>query len=310
MINLNSSSAKHLQLILPNTNKALAEVLKSASPQELQTLTKAKDLGSILDTLLKQSINATTTQDKLLLDLLKNNPTLKSLSNMNFTLKELLQTLKQEKNQMPLEKTLEKFLVNIKDINPQELKTKLQSSGVFLEANIKNATTPKELFLSDIKALLLKTHDDLSNATQSNKQDILKHIDKLLLQIDYNQLVSHLSNASSLYIPYTWDALEDGNLTLKSAKNNKYFCDIHLQLKDYGELDLRLALFEKNQLSINIQTDSNTLKSLIQNNLQNLKKQLLHVDIIPSSIHFIDKEKNSYKKGINDDLAMGFEVKI
>ena len=309
MINLNSSSVKHLQLILPNTNKALAEVLKNASPKQLQMLSIAKDLGSILDTLLKQSLDASETQNKLLLDLLKNNPTLKTLSNVNSTLKELLQTLKQEKKPMPLEKTLEKFLTNIKEIKPQELKTKLQNSGVFLEANIKNSNNPKEVFTSDFKALLLKVHDDLSNAPQNTKQNILKHIDKLLLQIDYNQLVSHLSNASSLYIPYTWNALQEGNIKLKSAKNNKYFCDIHLQLKDYGELDFTMALFEDKQLNINIQTNNDTLKSLIQNNVQNLKKQLLHVNIIPNTIRFIDKEKNNYEKQIDDDFAMGFEVK-
>ena len=309
MINLNSSTAKHLQLILPNTNKALAEVLKSASPQELQTLTKAKDLGSILDALLKQSLNADTTQEKLLLDLLKNNPTLKSLSNANSTLKELLHTLKQDKTPLPLEKTLENYLTNIKDINPKELQNKLKNSGIFLESNIKNSNNPKELFTADVKAVLLKAHEELSNSSQTNKQEILKHIDKLLLQIDYNQLVSHLSNASSLYIPYRWDDLKDGNIEIKSAKNDKYFCDIHLELKEYGQLDLRLALFEKNQLSINISTENEALKSLIQNNMQTLKKQLLHVNIIPNTIRFIDKEKNTYEQQIDDNLAMGFEVK-
>ncbi len=310
MIKLNNASSKQLHVILPNTNKALAEVLKGASPQELQTLTQSKDLGSILDTLLKQSQTADTAQNKLLLQLLKNNPTLKSLSSANTTLKELIVTLKQDKNPLPLEKELEKFLTNIKDINPKELKTKMQNSGVFLEANIKNSQNPKELFNSDIKALLLKAHDGLSNASQANKQEILKTIDKLLLQIDYNQLTSALSNASSLYIPYEWKELQEGNVTLKHAKDNKFFCDIHLHLKNYGELDLRLALFQDNQLSINISTQNETLKSLLQNNLQNLKKQLLHVNITPKDIRFIDVQQNEYEAQTDDALQMGFEVKV
>ncbi len=309
MIKLNNASSKQLHVILPNTNKALEEVLKSASPQELQTLTQSKDLGSILDALLKQSQTADTAQNKLLLQLLKNNPTLKSLSSANTTLKELIATLKQEKNPLPLEKELEKFLTNIKDINPKELKTKMQNSGVFLEANIKNSQNPKELFNSDIKALLLKAHDELSNATQANRQEILKTIDKLLLQIDYNQLVSHLSNASSLYIPYEWNDLQEGNIALKNAKDDRFFCDIHLNLKSYGELNLRLALFENNQLSINIHTKNEALKSLLQNNLQTLKKQLLHVNIVPKEIRFIDLKQNEYETQTNDELQMGFEVK-
>ncbi|WP_457749804.1 flagellar hook-length control protein FliK [Sulfurimonas sp.] len=310
MIKLNNTSAKQLHVILPNTNKALAEVLKNASPQEMQTLTQSKDLGSVLEALLQRSVNSTAKQDKLLLHLLQNNPTLKNLTNMNSTLKELLQTLQQNKNPLPLEKTLENFLTNIKEINPKELKTKLQNSGIFLEANIKNSQNPKELFTADIKAVLLKTHEELSHSTQPNKHEILKHIDKLLLQIDYNQLLSHLANASSLYIPYAWNELREGNITIKNAKNNKFFCDIHLQLKNYGELDLRLALFQDNQLNINISTQNETLKSLLQNNIQNLKKQLLHVNIVPKEVRFVNVHQNEYDKQIHDDLEMGFEVKV
>ncbi len=309
MINLNSAAAKQLQLILPNTNKALAEVLKNATPQELQTLTQAKDLNSILDSLLKQSQTQESTQNKLLLELLKNNPTLKSLSSANTTLKELIQVLKQDNTPLPLQKTLENFLTNIKDIQPKELQTKMQNSGIFLEANIKNAQHPKELFASDIKAVLLKAHEELSNSTQTNRQEILKHIDKLLLQIDYNQLVSHLSNVSSLYIPYEWSQLKDGSITLKNAKDDKYFCDIHLNLKDYGELDLRLGLFEKNQLSININAKNEELRRLLKENISLLKKQLLRVNIIPKAIHFVDDKENAYEKQTDETLQMGFEVK-
>jgi len=309
MIKLNNASGKQLHVIFPNTNKALAEVLKNASPKELQTLTQSKDLGSILNSLLKSATSSNTTQNKLLLELLTSNPTLKSLSSANTTIKELIQALKQEKNPLLLQKTLENFLANIKDINPKELKTKMQTSGLFLESNIKNTQNPKEVFTSDIKAILLKAHDEFTHSMQTNKQEILKHIDKLLLQIDYNQLVSHLSNTSSLYIPYEYKELEDGSITLKNAKDNRFFCDIHLNLKGYGELDLRLALFQNNQLHINISTQSEALKSLLQQNLPTLKKQLLHVNITPQKIRFIDKETNNYKQQINDNFAMGFEVK-
>jgi flagellar hook-length control protein FliK len=276
----------------------------------LQTLTYAKDLSSLLDALLKQSQTEDTTQNKLLLQLLKNNPTLKNLSSANTTLKELIEILKQNKNPLPLQNSLDKFLTNIQEINPKELQTKMQNSGVFLESNIKNTQNQKELFSSDIKAVLLKAHEEFSHSTQTNKQEILKHIDKLLLQIDYNQLVSHLSNASSLYIPYEWNALQDGSITLKKAQDDKFFCDIHLDLKNYGELDLRLALFHNNQLSININTKNEALKSLLQQNLPLLKKQLLHVNITPKEIRFINEKENIYEKQTDDNLAMGFEVKV
>ena len=45
MINLNTS--KTLNIVLPNTNKALNEVVKSITPQELETLSKGRDLKSL-----------------------------------------------------------------------------------------------------------------------------------------------------------------------------------------------------------------------------------------------------------------------
>ena len=64
MINLNTS--KTLNIVLPNTNKALNEVVKSITPQELETLSKGRDLKSIVSTLLQQSANDSSGDKKLL----------------------------------------------------------------------------------------------------------------------------------------------------------------------------------------------------------------------------------------------------
>lgn len=73
MINFNTS--KTLNIILPNTNKALNEVLKSITPKELENLSKGRDLKSIVSTLLQHSASDSS-GDKKLLSMLKNNPTL------------------------------------------------------------------------------------------------------------------------------------------------------------------------------------------------------------------------------------------
>jgi endonuclease III len=299
MINAVNQTNKHLALILPNTNKALAQVLQDASPQELQMLSQAKDLGSLLDTLLKRSANDTS-QDKLLLELLKNNPTLKQLGSTTETLKELLR----------LEASLQSKFTSIKNIDAKDLQQKFKNSGIFLESNIKDQGNQKEIFSNDIKAVLLKTHEEIAHSTLANKQEILKQIDKLLLQIDYHQLVSHLSNASSLYLPYSWDDLQEGTLNIVKTRKNNYFCDIHLKLMRYGELDLRLALFEKNQLSINIQTKNESLQALLQENIQQLKKQLVAVGLSPKDIRFMHVAKQQYKQDLQDEVALGFEVKV
>jgi len=425
MINLNTS--KTLNIVLPNTNKALNEVLKSITSQELETLSKGRDLKSIVSTLLQQSANDSS-GDKKLLSMLKSNPTLKELSSVSSSIQELHQTLQKEKNPLPIEKQLTSFLSNVKNISEEGLKTKIENSGLFLENKIKNLQTPqvalksaltelskildatrlpnvqsintqlkellssdlfknvsnedllktlksdlssltslsknvqnileqlsqrlnspldktiqpndalfskatknlfdkinrlnkpellqtqasaKELFSHDLKAVLLKAHEEVKNSSSPNKAELLKQIDKLTLQIDYHQLLSQLDNSTSLYIPYSWDALEDGNITIKSAKDDKFFTDIELNLKDYGELKLRLGMFETNQLNINISAQSKELKKILQDNIGTLKQQLIDVNIVPANIRFLDDSPtitdayNEYNQGLN----AGFEVK-
>ncbi|MDQ7067919.1 MAG: flagellar hook-length control protein FliK [Sulfurimonas sp.] len=325
MINVNT--AKTLNIILPNTNKALSEVLKSITPKELETLSQAKDLKSIINGLLQQKVNDSSGDAKLL-TLLKNNPTFKELSSVSSSIKELLQTLQKEKTTLPLEKQLKSFLSNMQTISESDLKMKIENSGVFLESKIKQLfdksiplskpellqiqASAKEIFSHDLKAILLKAHEELQNSSLPNRQEILKHIDKLTLQIDYHQLLSHLENATSLYIPYSWDALKDGNITIKSAKDDKFFTDIELHLKEYGMLKLRLGMFEKNQLNINITVESKELKKILQDNIPTLKEQLFGVNIVPVSIRFLDDDTalSSLYSEHDQELNAGFEVKV
>ena len=310
MINL--SPDRNLKLLLQNTNKALAVALKDASPAQLQKLTKMQDLSSLLENLFKKSSTTDESQNKALLELLKNNSTLKSLSNPISDIKALLTLLKQDtKGTQQLQKTLKNLLANIKDIEPKELQNRVKNSGVFLENQIKKSENPKELFSKDFKALLLQTHEKFSNApTTPNSQEILKHIDKLTLTIEYNQLLSHLDNAPTLYIPYSWDALEEGAITIKKMQKKHSICDIHLQLKEYGKVDLRLALFEKNELSIYITTESKTLKKSILENAKILKKQLSNASLRIKEMRFVTKKQQTYERTSNEALAMGFEVKV
>lgn len=309
---INTSMSKQIDVILPNTNKALAEVLKNATQKELETLTQKKDLNSIINSFFKQS-DKNEADNKMLLSLIKNNPTLKELASVKPTITNLLQTLEKSKIALPFANKLKSFLTNIEDINSKDLQIKLNNSGIFLESKIKNLSTDtklKELFSNDLKAILLKTHDEISSSQHPNKTELLRQMDKLNLQIDYYQLLSHLSNSSAIYVPYHWDGLEDGNINIKKVNDDKYFCDIELKLKEYGELKLRLGMFEKNQLSINITTKNEDLKNLLKNNLKMLKKQLFSVGITPKEIRFLDESLlDSAYKDSSDDLAMGFEIK-
>ena len=93
-----------------------------------------------MNTILKQSA---ASSDKELLQLVKNNPTLKNLGDVSTTIKDLLNSIKSDKNPLPLEKVLKNFLSDIKDLKNSELKQKFENSGVFLESRLKNVKNPQ-----------------------------------------------------------------------------------------------------------------------------------------------------------------------
>ena len=500
---INISNSKHLDIILPNTNKALAQVLKSATPKELAKIVQGKDLKSVLNTLLQKSAT-NPSADKELLQLVKNNPTLKNLGEVSSTIKDLLRAVNSEKptsnlkasstqtilnatkqdiksplnelkstlqtltktlnpNEFPsnrvivkqvqqllnaevlksssnsvlekpsptvlkdvasnvqtllnaikttakgadsihsgvIEKALQKLQHQIepKNLNIENFKLPaikepieqisqvmqksftMESKGILnlidkILSSLKtvelNATTPKasleqftsknipqdiarladsiktaiqktdpvfkhettlltnkletlntpqklqpfngvkELIANDIKAVLLQAADEVKALNHPNQTEILKHMDKLSLQIDHYQLLSHLSNHSSLYLPFSWNMLEDGNIEMRKDDEDKFYCDIDLKLKEYGELNVKMVMYDKNQLNIHIYSSHDEFKTIMKENIPSLRSALIETQITPREIRIFEPKKqiaSSPYAPQNDDLDMGFEVK-
>ncbi|MDD3835556.1 MAG: hypothetical protein PHS42_08795, partial [Sulfurimonas sp.] len=172
---LSISTNTKLDIILPNTNKALKEVLKNATPKELEALSSGKDLKSVLNSLLKQSSQSGAT-DKTLLQLLKQNPTLKNLGDVSSTIKDLLSSIKSDEKALPIQKVLKGFLVDMKNLTEKEVKAKLTNSGVFLESRLKNAQNPQ----LELKNILLKLQPLVDKSSVYEVKSLSKHIQNLL----------------------------------------------------------------------------------------------------------------------------------
>jgi len=311
---IHPTTNRQLHIMLNNTNKALAHVVNAASASELKELSQFKDLKSIMNSIL-QKASKDSSSNQILLNLVKNNPTLKNLGATTQTINDILARLKAEKDPLPSEKILQKFLVDVKDINEFTLKEKIQNSGLFLESKIKNIQSSQaelhKIKNSDLKAILHTAKEELSKQDQP-KTELIKHIDKLALQIDHAQLLSHLSNATSLYLPFSWDAMKEGKITIQKKNDDKFNVDIDLNLKEYGELNLKLSLFEKNQLNLHIYTLNQDLQNLIKENIADLRSNLISQQITPREIRIFHKEQTqatSVYETTNQDLYMGFEVK-
>jgi hypothetical protein len=202
-----------------------------------------------------------------------------NLNTLLLSLKENIVNLTPNQENLNLQnsvlKTIDKIETIIKDsiVNPNILKNE--------SANVSN----------DMKSILLQMQDELSSKTDTKSLDVLKQVDRLLTQIDYQQLTSLTSNSNYVYLPFFWDMLENGTIDIKKTQEDKFYCQINLTLKDFGKVDLMLGLYDKNKLDLTIYAQREHFKIALRDNLQKLKQSLNNVDLIPVNIKLLDMQE-------------------
>lgn len=167
----------------------------------------------------------------------------------------------------------------------------------------------------DLKAQLLTLSQELSGSSDPQSAALLEHADRLLTLIDYHQLVSHLSTSASIYIPFEWDLLEEGSLSFKKTRDKKFYCEINLTLKEYGKLDLMMALYGENQLEIQAHTENPAFKALIEEHLPRLRSLLIDAGLTPRRIRIFatnELSKNGGETYVSEKSGsdLGFEVTV
>ena len=304
-----------------NISLATNNILKS-----ILTQTDNKNLSSIL----KNNISIQDIIKNLFIDLkngtkynitveniLKNSVVFKNFDSFSKSILSLINELKSHSRFNKYKPLLESFSKNIKDLDEKSLKELINKSGIFLESKILKQNNNQNLLNNinnDIKTLLLKMKQEISSNPNIKTQEISKQIDKLLFQIDYYQLLSITSNSHYLYIPFLWDILEDGNIYIKQVKKNKFYCQINLCLKDYGQTNLLLTLYDKNKLDLRINTSQDNFKILVQKNIQTLKQAFNNTNLVLTNVQVssLDIKKKENKSDIykqNDNLEFGFNIK-
>jgi len=169
---------------------------------------------------------------------------------------------------------------------------------------------------NDMKAILLQMQEELTGKTDIKTQDTLKQVDKMLMQVEYYQLLSSTSNSNSVYIPFIWDMLNDGSISMKKLNEDKFYCEINLSLKEFGQTQLLLSLYDKNKLDLTIYASKDSFKQSIRENSTKLKQALNSVDLIPVNIKIIDLKKEEENKEVkqsnvyNQDINLGFGIDI
>ncbi|EDZ61313.1 hypothetical protein SMGD1_2451 [Sulfurimonas gotlandica GD1] len=353
------SLSKHIDTLLNSnilknvSNSALTQAVPDDKKAMAQVVKGLENIVETLKTNIKEGDSTTSKAFNTLIEKLQHQMQPKLLTPENFKLSSIQGTMQQllphlQMSALPEAKGLLDALVKILQMKPntslehftnsktpQELQSAMQplkdvmgkadslfskDIGLILnKLNSLNSTQKlssdnniKEMLSNDLKALLLKTSSEIAKSSHPNQAEILKNLDKLSLQIDYYQLMSHLSNSSSLYLPFSWDALEQGNINLKKGEDEKFYCDIELKLKEYGELSLRLVLYEENQLNMQILSDNAEFKEIIKENIPSLRSALIESQITPREIRILDATKKvpaSPYESSHENINVGFEIK-
>ncbi|MEW5832224.1 MAG: flagellar hook-length control protein FliK [Campylobacterota bacterium] len=270
------------------------------SPQAAQEVKTA--LGELYTLLLRSSDPASDTLLDSIESLLR---VLRSPSAAEATLQNGIERLAE---------TFETLLASADVSLSEELPALLAQIAEFTDPEALNLDTLLEKSLgSDLKARLLTLSEELQASPDPKAAELREHVDRLLTQIDYHQLLSGLGNSTSVYFPFAWEMLEEGSLGFKKSEGKKFYCEINLRLKEYGELNLMMALYDETQIEIQAHTQNPEFKTLLTDNVAELRSLLIDAGLTPRRIRIADMKESLQTGGYDDHGTLtdhGFEVTV
>lgn len=305
------SNQSNLNILLSNNQALLNKILDSSLDSELKSLLTNQNSGADVLKIIKELFLALKDGSKSatnLENLLKNLNFSKELGTLSSNISTLLQNLQSDESLSNLKTPLENFLKNFQNIDDLNLKEQIKNSGVFLENKLLNSS--KYNFDDDFKANLLKLQEALTTKSDAKSIENLKIVNNLLAQVELNQLGSLASNSNFVFIPFFWDMLEDGFIQMKQKEEEKFFCQINLNLKDFGKVDLMLFLYDKNKLDLTIYAQREHFKVAIKENLQTLKKALNSVDLIAVNVKLLDMKDDKKEDKLEQKYQNFYEQNI
>ncbi len=277
---------------IQNTSKTNAAKNRGVALNSKGVQTKEISIKLLLDSLFNDLVGKQKSNDTVL-HILKDENILQNIKNTTLDIKSAIINLK-SKNLSPKSLlNLENLLLDIDKIDSKSLQRYIGKSGIFLESKLANITkNPKEQILNDTKAIFLQLKDEITTKSKQFPKDTLAKIDKVLTNINYYQLLSLSSAANILYLPLMWEGLDEGQISIKKLKKKRYFCEINLKLKEYGQTDLLIMLFEDVNINISIFVQNQSFLARIRENLQILKQSINSVGLSVSNLYLYDSVKN------------------
>ena len=167
------------------------------------------------------------------------------------------------------------------------------------ESNAKNLQ-------NDLKSVLLNLKELSSKDT--NLRGVNQTANRLITQIEINQLISYTQNSLQTHLPYTWDALESSSLTFKRGQKDKFYARIELNFVKHGSVSVMIGLFDLKYIDVSITTSHKDFKNTILKNAKDLKRALNSQGLIVNSFYLSQKSQSEpYQK--NAVMELGYNIK-
>ena len=207
--------------------------------------------------------------------------------------------------------------LSLADPEASTAKSELSESKALLKQlklatnDINNITTKSQSEISkvlnqDVKSTLLNISEKSQNAQSVNAAN------KMISQIEMHQMVSSLQGGIQTYMPYIWDGVEGGNVAFKQGKKDKFYAQIDLNFKKFGQINVMVGLVDKRYIDLSVATQTNEFKELILSSSSELKQAISKLGLIVSNFNI----KTLPKVNLNDrfknfgGLDVGFDKKI
>lgn len=285
-INTNTNTLNPMQNLNNSQN------IQSNNNQTMQNIFKNQEF-------IKQNIVKNLAFNVENLDLEQVQDLSKNLSNLSRRLNESL-------------KELEPYTQNAK-LNQAELKNlehKLNLSTKDL-TQIKPRTEQDiaESLHHDVKSTLLQ----ISNlAKNEGNEAVYNQANRLLAQIEINQLMSLANDSINTYLPFSWDDLNDSKIMFRRGKKDKFFAQIKLEFVKLGDLEILISLNNEKYIDINIMAENIEFRKTIYENAHELKRSINKAGLLSANFFVGDiiRSKFDTRNMKNLDLEMGMDKKV
>ncbi|EIK4444865.1 flagellar hook-length control protein FliK [Campylobacter coli] len=211
---------------------------------------------------------------------------------------------------------------SLKELEPHTQNAKLN------QAELKNLEHKLNLSTKDLAQIKPKTEQDIAESLHHDVKSTLLQIsnlaknegneavynqaNRLLAQIEINQLMSLANDSINTYLPFSWDDLNDSKIMFRRGKKDKFFAQIKLEFAKLGDLEILISLNNEKYIDINIMAENVEFRKTIYENAHELKRNINKAGLLSANFFVGDiiRSKFDTRNAKNLDLEMGMDKKV